>query len=88
MKVKYGISSDIGKELLSFSQIDSGAAGQTPSLFFTQDERNQILTTNCWLTQVWTDYHLTWNSSDFGGIQKIRMPYFRVWKPDIILYNK
>ncbi|XP_043192552.1 neuronal acetylcholine receptor subunit alpha-10-like [Amphibalanus amphitrite] len=51
------------------------------------DERNQILTTNCWLTHVWTDYHLTWNTSDFGGVQKIRVPYFRVWKPDIILYN-
>ncbi|XP_037091004.1 neuronal acetylcholine receptor subunit alpha-7-like [Pollicipes pollicipes] len=51
------------------------------------DERNQILTTNCWLTHVWTDYHLTWNVSDFGGVEKIRVPYYRVWKPDIILYN-
>nr|XP_053644286.1 neuronal acetylcholine receptor subunit alpha-7-like [Cherax quadricarinatus] len=31
--------------------------------------------------------HLTWNSTDFGGIQVIRVPYQRVWKPDIILYN-
>ncbi|XP_069952220.1 neuronal acetylcholine receptor subunit alpha-10 isoform X2 [Cherax quadricarinatus] len=51
------------------------------------DEKNQILTTNCWLTQIWTDAHLTWNSTDFGGIQVIRVPYQRVWKPDIILYN-
>ncbi|KAG7161976.1 Neuronal acetylcholine receptor subunit alpha-7-like 5, partial [Homarus americanus] len=32
------------------------------------DEKNQILTTNCWLTQIWTDAHLTWNSSDFGQV--------------------
>jgi nicotinic acetylcholine receptor alpha-7 len=32
-----------------------------------QDERNQILTTNCWLTQKWNDSHLTWNSSDYGN---------------------
>ncbi|XP_076069704.1 neuronal acetylcholine receptor subunit alpha-10-like [Oratosquilla oratoria] len=51
------------------------------------DEKNQILTTNCWLTQVWMDAHLTWNASDFGGINVIRMPFNRVWKPDIILYN-
>ncbi|XP_045124340.1 neuronal acetylcholine receptor subunit alpha-10-like [Portunus trituberculatus] len=51
------------------------------------DEKNQILTTNCWLTQVWNDVHLTWNASHFGGIQVIRVPFQRVWKPDIILYN-
>ncbi|XP_045612639.1 neuronal acetylcholine receptor subunit alpha-7-like [Procambarus clarkii] len=51
------------------------------------DEKNQILTTNCWLTQIWHDAHLTWNASDFGGIQVIRVPFQRVWKPDIILYN-
>ncbi|XP_042890198.1 neuronal acetylcholine receptor subunit alpha-10-like [Penaeus japonicus] len=51
------------------------------------DEKNQILTTNCWLTQIWTDSHLTWNASDFGGINVIRVPFMRVWKPDIILYN-
>ncbi|KAK7021743.1 Neuronal acetylcholine receptor subunit alpha-3, partial [Halocaridina rubra] len=52
------------------------------------DEKNQILTTNCWLTQIWTDAHLTWNASDFGGIHVIRVPFQGVWKPDIILYNK
>ncbi|CAG5075579.1 Similar to CHRNA7: Neuronal acetylcholine receptor subunit alpha-7 (Gallus gallus) [Cotesia congregata] len=52
------------------------------------DEKNQILTTNCWVTQTWTDYHLQWNTSEFAGIQVIRVPYNRVWRPDIILYNK
>ncbi|XP_023224851.1 neuronal acetylcholine receptor subunit alpha-10-like [Centruroides vittatus] len=51
------------------------------------DERNQILTTNCWLTQKWNDVHLRWNTSDFGGINVIRIPVNQVWKPDIILYN-
>ncbi|XP_063231412.1 neuronal acetylcholine receptor subunit alpha-7-like isoform X2 [Bacillus rossius redtenbacheri] len=51
------------------------------------DEKNQILTTNCWLTQIWTDHHLKWNVSDFAGIRVIRVPYNRVWRPDIILYN-
>jgi nicotinic acetylcholine receptor len=52
------------------------------------DEKNQILTVNCWLSQVWNDTHLTWNSSDFGGILAIALPYDKVWRPDVILYNK
>ncbi|XP_063616582.1 neuronal acetylcholine receptor subunit alpha-10-like [Cydia splendana] len=51
------------------------------------EEKDQLLTTNCWITQVWMDYHLRWNTSDFDGIGVIRIPFERVWKPDIILYN-
>ncbi|GJQ86089.1 putative neurotransmitter-gated ion-channel transmembrane region [Trypoxylus dichotomus] len=51
------------------------------------DEKNQILTTNCWITQKWVDHHLKWNASDFDEIKVIRIPHGRVWKPDIILYN-
>ncbi|XP_057378607.1 neuronal acetylcholine receptor subunit alpha-10-like isoform X1 [Daphnia carinata] len=51
------------------------------------DERNQILTTNCWMNQMWTDYSLVWNVSDFGGIRVVRIPADKVWKSDIILYN-
>lgn len=57
-------------------------------IILLQDEKNQILTTNCWVTQVWTDHHLKWNASEFAGIQVIRVPYNRVWRPDTILYNK
>ena len=35
------------------------------------DEKNQILTTNCWLTQVWNDTHLTWNYSGTSAIYPI-----------------
>ncbi|KAG8190481.1 hypothetical protein JTE90_016719 [Oedothorax gibbosus] len=51
------------------------------------DERNQILTTNCWLNQIWIDYGLRWNHSDFGGIRVVRIPADKVWRPDVILYN-
>ncbi|CAH0727437.1 unnamed protein product, partial [Brenthis ino] len=51
------------------------------------EEKDQLLTTNCWITQIWTDHHLRWNISEFDGISVIRIPYERVWKPDIILYN-
>jgi len=51
------------------------------------DEKNQILTVNCWVTQSWTDTHLTWNASDFGDIGVVFIPHDKIWKPDIILYN-
>ncbi|XP_026319457.1 neuronal acetylcholine receptor subunit alpha-3-like [Hyposmocoma kahamanoa] len=53
----------------------------------TQEEKDQLLTTNCWITQIWMDYHLRWNVSEFGDISVVRIPYERVWRPDIILYN-
>ena len=37
---------------------------------------------------MWVDYNLIWNVSDFGGIRVVRIPADKVWKSDIILYNK
>ncbi|XP_033634670.1 neuronal acetylcholine receptor subunit alpha-10-like isoform X2 [Asterias rubens] len=51
------------------------------------DERNQILTTNVWLRQHWTDASLRWDPADFDGISKITLPSQDIWKPDIVLYN-
>nr|XP_019935783.1 PREDICTED: neuronal acetylcholine receptor subunit alpha-3-like [Paralichthys olivaceus] len=51
------------------------------------DELNQIMETNLWLRHVWNDYKLRWNPKDFGGVEYIRVPSNRIWKPDIVLYN-
>ncbi|XP_014786892.1 neuronal acetylcholine receptor subunit alpha-10 isoform X3 [Octopus bimaculoides] len=51
------------------------------------DERNQILTTNCWLNQVWLDVNLRWDPDKYNGIKVVRIPFTDVWKPDILLYN-
>ena len=37
-----------------------------------KDERNQILTTNCWLSLQWQDFHLQWNQEKYQGISVIR----------------
>uniref|UniRef100_A0A3Q2YG73 Cholinergic receptor nicotinic alpha 3 subunit n=1 Tax=Hippocampus comes TaxID=109280 RepID=A0A3Q2YG73_HIPCM len=36
---------------------------------------------------IWNDYKLKWNPKDFGGVESIRVPSNRIWKPDIVLYN-
>ncbi|XP_016108671.1 neuronal acetylcholine receptor subunit alpha-3-like [Sinocyclocheilus grahami] len=51
------------------------------------DEVNQIMETNLWLRHIWNDYKLRWNPKDFGGVEFIRVPSNKIWKPDIVLYN-
>uniref|UniRef100_A0A8I3NJK6 Cholinergic receptor nicotinic alpha 2 subunit n=2 Tax=Canis lupus familiaris TaxID=9615 RepID=A0A8I3NJK6_CANLF len=51
------------------------------------DEKNQMMTTNVWLKQEWTDYKLHWNPADFGNITSLRVPSEMIWIPDIVLYN-
>ncbi|CAG5852754.1 unnamed protein product [Menidia menidia] len=51
------------------------------------DEVNQIMETNLWLRHIWNDYKLKWNPKEFGGVEFIRVPSSRIWKPDIVLYN-
>ncbi|KAK0418597.1 hypothetical protein QR680_013661 [Steinernema hermaphroditum] len=51
------------------------------------DERNQIMTTNAWVRQNWVDYKLVWDPLEFDNLTRIHIPYERIWRPDIILYN-
>uniref|UniRef100_A0A8D0CV60 Cholinergic receptor nicotinic beta 4 subunit n=1 Tax=Sander lucioperca TaxID=283035 RepID=A0A8D0CV60_SANLU len=53
------------------------------------NEREQIMTTNVWLTQVshWVDYRLSWDPAKYEGIDKLRIPSRHIWLPDIVLYN-
>ncbi|KYN17440.1 Neuronal acetylcholine receptor subunit alpha-7 [Trachymyrmex cornetzi] len=60
--------------------------GLTDIRFF--DEKNQILTTNAWLKLEWTDYNLQWNESEYGGVKDLRITPNKLWKPDILMYNR
>uniref|UniRef100_A0A3P9PTF2 Uncharacterized protein n=1 Tax=Poecilia reticulata TaxID=8081 RepID=A0A3P9PTF2_POERE len=51
------------------------------------DEVNQIMETNLWLRHVWNDYKLRWTPVEFDGIEFIRVPSDKIWRPDIVLYN-
>ncbi|KAI5616552.1 cholinergic receptor, nicotinic, beta polypeptide 3a precursor, partial [Silurus asotus] len=35
----------------------------------------------------WTDYKLSWNPENYGGITSIRVPSENIWLPDIVLYE-
>ena len=40
------------------------------------------------ILQQWNDYQLKWDPSEFGEIKAIRILSHKVWKPDIVLFNK
>ncbi|KAI6215851.1 Ligand-gated ion channel 4 [Aphelenchoides besseyi] len=51
------------------------------------DERKEILTSNAWIRQTWIDYRLIWSPLEHNNLTFIHVPFSKVWKPDIILYN-
>ena len=53
-----------------------------------QDEKNQLLTTCMWFNLVWTDYQLSWNTSEYGGVDSVVIQPRNLWIPDILLYNR
>ena len=42
----------------------------------------------CWCTQQWYDFRLTWNADDYGGVRRLYVPSDEIWLPDIVLYNR
>ncbi|KAE8592681.1 hypothetical protein XENTR_v10018849 [Xenopus tropicalis] len=49
------------------------------------DGQNQKLTSSIWYRQMWRDEFLTWNSSQFDGIEEISLPLSVIWVPDIVI---
>ncbi|XP_060072690.1 acetylcholine receptor subunit alpha-like [Ylistrum balloti] len=51
------------------------------------DEVAGVITLNGGLLQSWADFRLTWNPSDYGGIEDIFLNSSVVWKPHVILVS-
>ena len=51
--------------------------GITLTKIFDLDERNQVLTTNVWINQVWTDEKLKWNPEIFHGKYGFEIMYYQ-----------
>ena len=76
----------------------------TYKMYFFQNLKNQIMTTNLWVEQYWRDYKLQWDPEEYGGKEKdlfiyvckyffkgvkmLHVPSDHIWRPDIVLYNK
>ncbi|CAF1470251.1 unnamed protein product [Adineta steineri] len=51
------------------------------------DEKNQIMTSNVWLKQLWMDEQLKWNPVEFNDLTNISIPASELWRPDLVLFN-
>ncbi|KAH9413635.1 Neurotransmitter-gated ion-channel transmembrane region [Dermatophagoides pteronyssinus] len=49
--------------------------------------KNQMMTTNVWVTQEWYDHKLKWDPEEYGGVRQLYVPSEQLWLPDIVLYN-
>jgi len=61
--------------------------GVTLQQIIDVDEKNQLLITCLWLNLEWNDYQLNWNSSEYGGVDSIRIHPKLLWTPDLLMYN-
>ncbi|XP_048255854.1 acetylcholine receptor subunit alpha-like 1 isoform X1 [Haliotis cracherodii] len=61
--------------------------GMRLSQLIDVDEKNQVMTTNVWLRQVWEDYNLAWTPSEYGGLDRLEVPVKAIWTPEIVLFN-
>lgn len=61
--------------------------GLTLQQIIDVDEKNQLIITNIWLTLDWIDVNLRWDPKLYGGVQEVRIPPSKIWKPDVLMYN-
>ncbi|XP_071823905.1 acetylcholine receptor subunit delta-like [Apostichopus japonicus] len=50
-------------------------------------ERDQTITTASWMTIKWTDPRLTWDPSEFDGVDLVVMYIDEIWTPRVFLAN-
>lgn len=56
-------------------------------LIYIQDPNLNTLTTNAMFRLTWIDEHLTWNSSNYGGLTDIVLRSNEAWLPDFTLWH-
>ncbi|CAJ1081733.1 acetylcholine receptor subunit delta [Xyrichtys novacula] len=59
----------------------------TLSNLISLKEKDETLLTNVWMDHTWTDYRLSWNVTEFDGIEMLRLPSRMVWLPEVVLEN-
>uniref|UniRef100_A0A8C9TDH1 Cholinergic receptor, nicotinic, delta (muscle) n=1 Tax=Scleropages formosus TaxID=113540 RepID=A0A8C9TDH1_SCLFO len=61
--------------------------GLTLSNLISLKEADETLLTNVWMEHGWYDSRLSWNKSEYGDIDILRLPPSMVWLPEIVLEN-
>ena len=56
-------------------------------IFQLQNLKNQMMTTNVWVTQEWYDHKLKWDPEEYGGVRQLYVPSEQLWLPGRIFLN-
>ncbi|XP_022803048.1 neuronal acetylcholine receptor subunit alpha-7-like [Stylophora pistillata] len=51
------------------------------------DNKEQLVVLDTWVIQEWKNEFLTWNSSDYGDVDRVHFAPDEIWVPDIALFN-
>ncbi|KXJ09443.1 neuronal acetylcholine receptor subunit alpha-10 [Exaiptasia diaphana] len=51
------------------------------------NSKSQLVTISVWIRQKWKNPFMSWNASDYGGIDVVNLNPERLWIPDVILYD-
>lgn len=51
------------------------------------DNQEQVVVLDTWVIQEWKNEFLTWNASDYGGVDRVHFSPLEIWAPDIALFN-
>ncbi|CAD5118370.1 DgyrCDS7081 [Dimorphilus gyrociliatus] len=84
---KYSEAGKVGRPVQNTSHTISVTYGLALIQLLDLDEKNQILTTNCWSRYTWYDIFLKWDPKEYNGVETVRIPSSDIWTPDIVLYN-
>uniref|UniRef100_A0AAY4BN44 Acetylcholine receptor subunit beta n=1 Tax=Denticeps clupeoides TaxID=299321 RepID=A0AAY4BN44_9TELE len=61
--------------------------GMTLVSFVSLNMKDEEMNTVVIMNLEWTDYRLSWNPKDHGGLDVLRISSAKVWLPDIVLIN-
>ncbi|KAJ8389570.1 hypothetical protein AAFF_G00118070 [Aldrovandia affinis] len=61
--------------------------GLTLSNLISLKEVDETLLTNVWMDHAWYDLRLSWNVTDYDGVEVLRLPPHMLWLPEIVLEN-
>ncbi|XP_067672728.1 neuronal acetylcholine receptor subunit alpha-10-like [Haliotis asinina] len=84
---KYRVRGKYGRPVRRFNDTLKVAFGIQLIQIMDLNEKDQILTLNVWDQYGWRDDDVEWNKTKYGGVDKVRIPWSKVWLPDIKLYN-
>ena len=51
------------------------------------DEDTNVAMFHVWERYLWKDIFLQWNPEDFGQVDQLHIPIYRIWKPEVQLFN-